>query len=41
VEYRKVPGVGHGFGLDSGTSAEGWIHDALRLWEQARKKTTD
>jgi hypothetical protein len=25
-------GVGHGFGLGQGTSAEGWIEDALRFW---------
>jgi pimeloyl-ACP methyl ester carboxylesterase len=32
VEYRKYPGVGHGFGLGVGTSAEGWIADAVRFW---------
>jgi acetyl esterase/lipase len=32
VEYRKYPGVGHGFGLGLGTSAEGWIADAVRFW---------
>jgi acetyl esterase/lipase len=32
VEYRKYRGVGHGFGLGQGTSAEGWIEDALRFW---------
>ncbi len=32
VDYRKYPGVGHGFGLGVGTSAEGWIGDALRFW---------
>lgn len=35
VEYRKYRGVGHGFGLGSGTSAEGWIGDALRFWTVA------
>ena len=29
VEYRKYRGVGHGFGLGTGTTAEGWIGDAL------------
>jgi len=33
VEYRKYPNVGHGFGLGVGTSAEGWIFDAIRFWE--------
>ena len=32
VEYRKYAGVGHGFGLGVGTSAEGWIADAVRFW---------
>ena len=32
VEYRKYKNVGHGFGLGTGTSAEGWIADANRFW---------
>jgi acetyl esterase/lipase len=32
VEFRKYRGVGHGFGLGTGTAAEGWIADALRFW---------
>jgi acetyl esterase/lipase len=32
VEYHKYAGVGHGFGLGVGTSAEGWIADAVRFW---------
>jgi acetyl esterase/lipase len=32
VEYRKYRGVGHGFGLGTGTAAEGWIEDAMRFW---------
>jgi acetyl esterase/lipase len=32
VEYHKYTGVGHGFGLGIGTSAEGWIADAVRFW---------
>lgn len=34
VEYRKYSNLGHGFGLGSGTSAEGWILDATRFWER-------
>ncbi len=34
VEYHKYQGVGHGFGLGVGTSAEGWIADAVRFWEK-------
>jgi acetyl esterase/lipase len=33
VEYRKYQNLGHGFGLGSGTSAEGWIVHAIRFWE--------
>jgi acetyl esterase/lipase len=32
VEYHRYPGVGHGFGLGVGTSADGWIGDAVRFW---------
>ena len=32
VEYHRYPGVGHGFGPGAGTSAEGWIGDAIRFW---------
>lgn len=35
VEYRKYPNVGHGFGLGVGTSAEGWIFEAIRFWEKS------
>jgi predicted esterase len=33
VEFRKFKGLGHGFGLGTGTSAEGWIFEAIRFWE--------
>jgi acetyl esterase/lipase len=33
VEYRAYEGLGHGFGLGTGTSAEGWVFDAIRFWE--------
>ena len=32
VEYHRYPGVGHGFGPGVGTSAEGWVADAVRFW---------
>lgn len=35
VEYRKYPNLGHGFGLGKGTSAEGWVFEAIRFWETA------
>ena len=34
VEYQKYENVGHGFGLGTGTRAEGWIVDAIRYWEK-------
>ena len=33
LEYRRYASVGHGFGAGTGTSAEGWIDDAIRFWE--------
>ena len=32
VEYRKYKRLGHGFGLGTGTSAEGWVFEAIRFW---------
>jgi acetyl esterase/lipase len=32
VEFRKYKNLGHGFGLGTGTSAEGWIADAVQFW---------
>lgn len=37
VEYHKYPNLGHGFGLGTGTSAEGWIDDAIRFWAKVTK----
>lgn len=34
VEYHKYRDVGHGFGLGRGTSAAGWLCEAVRFWEQ-------
>jgi acetyl esterase/lipase len=34
VEYHKYRSVGHGFGLGTGTDAEGWIEYAVRFWEK-------
>jgi acetyl esterase/lipase len=34
VEYHKYKNLGHGFGSGTGTSAEGWIADAVRFWEK-------
>ncbi len=33
-EFHRFKNLGHGFGLGSGTSAEGWIGCAIRFWER-------
>jgi hypothetical protein len=33
VNYRKYKDIGHGFGLGTGTSADGLAVDATRFWE--------
>jgi acetyl esterase/lipase len=33
VEFRTFEGLGHGFGVGTGTNAEGWILEAVRFWE--------
>jgi len=33
VEYHRYPNVGHGFGAGTGTSAEGWLAEAVRFWK--------
>lgn len=34
TEFHVYPGLGHGFGLGTGTAAEGWINDAAAFWEK-------
>lgn len=34
TEFHVYPGLQHGFGLGTGTVAEGWINDAIRFWEK-------
>jgi acetyl esterase/lipase len=33
VEYHEYENLGHGFGLGTGTSAEGWVFEAIRFWQ--------
>ena len=33
TEYHSYPGLDHGFGLGTGTVAEGWINEAIAFWE--------
>lgn len=32
TEFHAYEGLGHGFGLGTGTVAEGWIGDAVAFW---------
>jgi acetyl esterase/lipase len=34
TEFHLYRNVGHGFALGTGTSAEGWINDAVQFWEK-------
>ena len=34
TEFHVYEGLGHGFGLGTGTSAEGWIDDAIAFWSR-------
>jgi len=34
VEYRRYQSAGHGFGLGTGTDAEGWVDLAVRFWQR-------
>jgi acetyl esterase/lipase len=38
VEFHRYSNVGHGFGLGTGTSAEGWVRAVIRFWERAMPK---
>ena len=37
TEFHSYQGLPHGFGLGTGTVAEGWIDDAVRFWETNTK----
>lgn len=38
AEYHLYPNVRHGFGLGTGTSAEGWLDEAVVFWEKHMKE---
>ena len=38
TEFHSYPGLGHGFGLGTGTVAEGWIDEAIAFWEAQSNK---
>lgn len=37
TEFKVYEGLSHGFGLGTGTVADGWINDAIRFWEENSK----
>ena len=39
TEFHCYPGLGHGFGLGTGTPAEGWLDLAVQFWERQIGKT--
>ena len=38
TKFRLAKGLGHGFGLGIGTSAEGWLDEALAFWMEQLPK---
>ncbi|WP_251546481.1 alpha/beta hydrolase [Limosilactobacillus caecicola] len=34
TEFHVYPGLQHGFGIGTGTVAEGWLNDAVHFWHQ-------
>jgi acetyl esterase/lipase len=38
VEYKRYETAGHGFGLGTGTDAEGWLDLAVQFWKRNMKK---
>lgn len=36
TEFHHYPGLAHGFGLGTGTVAEGWLEQAVTFWEAQR-----
>lgn len=34
TEFHAYPGLSHGFGIGTGTVAEGWLNDAVAFWER-------
>ena len=34
TQFHHYPGLGHGFGLGTGTVAQGWIDQAIEFWEE-------
>jgi acetyl esterase/lipase len=41
TEFHAYEGLSHGFGLGTGTVAEGWIDDAVAFWEKQSGNTKE
>ena len=39
TEFHAYQGLSHGFGIGTGTVAEGWVTDAIRFWENNMKQS--
>jgi acetyl esterase/lipase len=39
TQFRRYPDVGHGFGNGVGTTAEGWVRDAIAFWTRFVTRT--
>lgn len=37
TEFHVYEGLGHGFGIGTGTVADGWVKDALKFWQKNMK----
>jgi acetyl esterase/lipase len=38
VDFREYPGLAHGFGPGVGTSAEGWVTEAVSFWQRHQSR---
>lgn len=38
TEFHVYEGLSHGFGIGTGTVAEGWVNDAIKFWEDNMNK---
>lgn len=36
TEFHKYEGLSHGFGIGTGTVADGWLDDVVKFWENSK-----
>ena len=41
TEFHLYKNLGHGFGLETGTTAEGWVEDAVNFWKKFISNSTN